>query len=282
MVIQDQVIFSDHNNNNKGQIMKQILLSVMLAMAFGAQAQQAVSAAVEPVAVSPIVVCPNAAAALASSTTNRIFLDQSGDNPTINLNQTGNSNRQGTAGSPVYLRGIGQVVTTIQTGNANEIDLAVSNATTGSGVGATVMIQQIGNSNLLDAACGSGTGSDGTTALTGCNAANLNWKFTGNSNTLQYRATGDNQSSAITVVGNSNSFFIDSLTANNSQTLQVTGDNNAMNIIQNSTGSAGSSVWVQLTGASNTMNINQSGSIDNVANIKAVMNSGVVNITQKN
>ena len=262
--------------------MTKILLSVMLAMAFGAQAQTAVVAATAPTPVSPIVVSPNAAAALASSTTNRIFLDQSGDNPTINMNQTGNSNRQGTVASPVYLRGIGQTVTTIQTGNANEIDLAVSNATTGSGVGATVMIQQIGNSNLLDAACGSGTGSDGTTALTGCNAANLNWKFTGNSNTLQYRATGDNQSSAITVAGNSNSFFIDSLTANNSQTLQVTGDNNAMNIIQNSTGSAGSSVWVQLTGASNTMNINQSGSIDNVANIKAVMNSGVVNITQKN
>jgi hypothetical protein len=84
------------------------------------------------------------------------------------------------------------------------------------------------------------------------------------------------------VSGNSNSFFIDSLTANNSQTLQVTGDNNAMNIIQNSTGSAGSSVWVELTGSSNTMNITQSGSVDNVANIKAVMNSGTVNITQRN
>jgi hypothetical protein len=262
--------------------MKKILLSVMLAMAFGVQAQTAVTAATAPTPVSPIVVSPNAAAALASSTTNRIFLDQSGDNPTINLNQTGNSNRQGTAGSPVYLRGIGQTVTTIQTGNANEIDLAVSNATTGSGVGATVMIQQIGNSNLLDAACGSGTGSDGTTALTGCNAANLNWKFTGNSNTLQYRATGDNQSSAITVAGNSNSFFIDSLSANNSQTLQVTGDNNAFNILQNSTGAAGSSVWVDLTGSSNTINASQSGSVDNVLSIKSVSNGGTINVTQRN
>jgi hypothetical protein len=262
--------------------MTKILLSVMLAMAFGAQAQTAVVAATAPTPVSPIVVSPNAAAALASSTTNRIFLDQSGDNPTINLNQTGNSNRQGSAGSPVYLRGIGQTVTTIQTGNSNEIDLAVVNATTGSGVGATVMIQQLGNSNLIDAACGSGTGSDGTTALTGCKAANLNWKFTGNSNTLQYRATGDNQSSAITVDGNTNSFFIDSLTANNSQTLQVTGDNNAFNIIQDSTGVAGSSVWVQLTGASNTINLTQGGTVDNVVNIKSVANSGTINVTQRN
>jgi hypothetical protein len=262
--------------------MKKILLSVMLAMAFGAQAQTAVVAATAPTPVSPIVVSPNAAAALASSTTNRIFLDQSGDNPTINLNQTGNSNRQGSAGSPVYLRGIGQTVTTIQTGNSNEIDLAVVNATTGSGVGATVMIQQIGSSNKVDAACGSGTGSDGTTALTGCKAANLNWKFTGNSNVLQYRATGDNQSSAITTSGNSNEFYIDSTTSNNSQTIQVTGDNNIMHLKQNSTGAAGSSIWVDLVGASNTINVTQSGSIDSIANIKSVMNSGTINVTQTN
>lgn len=262
--------------------MNKIILSIMLTIAFGAQAQTAVSSAVAPTPVSPIVVSPNAAAALAISTTNRIFLDQSGDNPTINMNQTGNSNRQGTAGSPIYLRGIGQTVTTIQTGNSNEIDLSVSNATTGSGVGATVMIQQIGNSNDIDAACGSGTASDGSTALTGCKAADLNWKFTGNSNTLQYRATGDNQSSAITVAGNSNAFYIDSLTSNNSQTVQVTGDTNTFNFKQTSTGTAGSSIWVQLTGSSNTMNITQAGTIDNVANIKSVSNSGSINVTQKN
>lgn len=262
--------------------MKKIILSMMLAVAFGAQAQTAVSSAVAPTPVSPIVVSPNAAAALASASTNRIFLDQSGDNPNINMNQTGNSNRQGTAQSPIYLRGIGQTVTTIQTGNSNELDLAVSNATTGSGVGATVMIQQIGNSNTIDAACGSGTGSDGTTALTGCKAANLNWKFSGDSNSLQYRATGDNQSSAITVSGDSNAFLVDSLTANNSQTVQVTGDSNTFNFKQTSTGTSGSSIWVQLTGSSNTMNITQAGSIDNVANIKSVSNAGTINVTQKN
>lgn len=262
--------------------MKKIVLSLMLAMAFGAQAQTAVALATAPTVVNPIVVSPNAAAALASATTNRIFLDQSGDNPTINMNQTGNSNRQGSVGSPIYLRGIGQTVTTIQTGNSNEIDLALSNATTGSGVGATVMIQQIGNSNTVDAACGSGTASDGTTALTGCKAANLNWKFTGNTNSLQYRGTGDNQSSAITVNGNSNAFYIDSLTQSNSQTIQVTGDSNTMNISQTGTGSSGGSVWVQLTGSSNTTTISQSGTVDAVANIKSVANSGTINVNQRN
>lgn len=262
--------------------MKKVILSMMLALAFGAQAQTAVAQATAPTVVNPIVVSPNAAAALASATTNRIFLDQSGDNPAINLNQTGNSNRQGSANSPIYLRGIGQTVTTIQTGNSNEIDLAVSNATTGSGVGATVNIQQIGNSNAIDAACGSGTASNGTTALTGCKAADLNWKFSGNSNTLQFRATGDDQRSAITANGNSNSFLIDSLTPKNSQTIQVTGDNNAFNISQTGTGSSGGSVWVELTGSSNAVNIAQSGTVDAVANIKSVSNSGIINVTQKN
>lgn len=262
--------------------MKKLILSLLLSTVFGAYAQTAVTSALAPTPVSPIVVSPNAVSALASSTTNRIFLDQSGDNPNINLNQTGNSNRQGTAGSPVYLRGIGQTVTTIQTGNSNEIDLAVSNATTGAGVGATVMIQQIGNGNKIDAACGSGTASDGTTSLTGCKAADLNWKFTGNTNTLQYRATGDNQSSAVTVSGNSNAFYIDSLTASNSQTIQVTGDSNTMNIKQTSTGSAGSSVWVQLTGSSNSLTATQSGSVDNVLNVKSTANGGTFNINQHN
>lgn len=255
----------------------------MMALGFSmGYAQTMVVSPVAPTPVNPVVVSPNVSAALASSTTNKIFLDQSGDNPDINLNQTGSGNKMGSVAQPIYLRGIGQKITTIQTGDNNEIDLALSNATTGNGVGATVMIQQIGNSNKIDAMCGNGTGSDGTTALTGCNGADLNWKFTGDSNILQYRATGDSQRSAITVNGNSNEFYIDSVTEKNSQTIMVTGDSNKMNITQNSTGAAGSSIWVDLTGSSNQMNISQGGSVDNVVNIKSVSNSSLINISQRN
>ena len=257
----------------------------MLIMAMGftmSYAQTAVATATQPTPVSPVSLSPNATTALTSSTTNKIFLDQSGDNPNINMNQTGNGNRQGSTNRPVYLQGISQTVTTIQTGDNNEIDLSVVNATTGNGVGATVMIQQIGNSNKIDALCGTGTGSDGVTALTGCNAADLNWKFTGDDNILQYRATGTDQRSAITVTGNSNEFYIDSLTQENSQTIMVAGDNNIFNVKQSSTGANGSSVWTDLTGSSNTVNITQSGSIDNVLNIKSISNSGTFNIHQRN
>ena len=260
-----------------------IILSMIMAFGFSiGNAQTVVATATQPTPVNPVILSPNSLNALTGATTNKIFLDQSGDNPTINLNQTGNSNRQGSANRPIYLRGIGQNITTIQTGDNNEIDLSVVNATTGNDVGATVMIQQIGTGNKIDALCGTGTGSDGTTVLSGCNAADLNWKFTGDSNILQYRATGANQRSAITVNGNSNEFYIDSLTEKNSQTIQVSGDNNIMNLKQNSTGSSGSSIWVDLTGSSNQINITQNGTIDNVVNIKSTTNSGTFNITQKN
>lgn len=66
------------------------------------------------------------------------------------------------------------------------------------------------------------------------------------------------------------------------QTIKVAGDTNTFNINQRSTGAAGSSIWVDLAGNSNNFTISQTGTIDNVVNIKSVSNSGTFNITQKN
>ena len=261
--------------------MKKVLLSALLAVVLPSMAQQAVSTAASPTVLSPVMVSPNAAAALASATTNKIFLDQSGDNPNVNLNQVGNGNRQGSSASPVYLRGTNQTLTTVQTGNNNEIDLAIKNPSSGTNVGATAMIQQIGDGNKIDAACGYGSSSDGGVTLQGCKAADLNWRFSGNSNKLQFRGTGDNLSSQIDVSGHSNEFYIDSLTDNNSQAIKVMGDSNIFNIKQNSTGGSGSSVEVDLSGTGNKLNVTQSGAVDNVLSIKGVSNSGTFNITQK-
>jgi hypothetical protein len=197
------------------------------------------------------------------------------------MTQDGTGNKAGSAQRPVYLRGIGQTIVTKQVGINNDINLEVVNATTGS-VGATVTIQQIGDSNIVDAACGYGTASTGGTALTGCKSADINWKFTGNSNDLQFRGTGDDLKSAIDVAGNSNVFRIDAIGDKHTQTIKVVGDTNTFNINQRSTGAAGSSIWVDLAGNSNTLTMSQIGTIDNVINIKSVSNSGTFNITQKN
>lgn len=262
--------------------MKKTILAIMLAVALPAIAQTAVTAPTTPTIPTMVTVSPNAVAALAASTTNRVFIDQSGDNPNVNVTQEGSGNKAGSAVRPVYLRGIDQVIVTKQVGNSNEINLEVVNATTGAGVGATVTIQQLGNSNKVDAACGYGTASDGTTALTGCKAADLNWKFSGNSNELQFRGTGNDIKSAIDVSGNSNQFYVDVIGDKHTQTIKVVGDTNAFNINQRSTGAAGSSIWVDLAGSSNSITVSQTGTVDSVLNIKAVSNSGTFNITQKN
>lgn len=256
----------------------------MLTLALPAMAQTAVTAPAAPTPPTVATVSPNATAALAASTTNRIFIDQSGDNPNVNMTQDGSGNKAGSSARPVYLRGIDQTVITRQIGASNEINLEVVNGTTGA-VGATVTIQQIGNSNVVDAACGYGTLGDGTTSIAGgngCKSLDANWKFTGDSNNLQFRGKGDDIKSAIDVAGDSNVFRIDVLGDKHSQTIKVVGDSNTFNLNQRSTGAAGSSIWVDLTGNSNSMTISQTGSIDNVVNIKSVANSGTFNITQKN
>ena len=262
--------------------MKKTIITILLAAVFPAMAQTAVTAPSAPVIPTMITVSPNATSALATASTNRIFIDQSGANPNVNMTQDGSGNKAGSAVRPIYLRGIDQTIVTKQVGTTNEINLEVVNDTTGTGKGSTVTIQQIGNTNTVDAACGYGTASTGGTALTGCNNFNANWKFTGNSNLLQYRGTGADQTSSVDVTGNSNSFYMDVIGDKHTQTIKVAGDTNTFNIDQRSTGSAGSSIWVDLAGNNNNFAISQTGTIDNVVNIKSVSNSGTFNITQKN
>ena len=262
--------------------MKKTIIALIVASAIPAMAQTTpVASPQAPVIPSMVTVSPNAASALSQATTNRIFIDQSGDNVNVNMTQDGSGNKAGSAARPVYLRGIDQKIVTVQTGASNEIMLEVVNQMTGTLQGATVTIQQTGDKNKVDAACGYGAATNGT-ALTGCKALDANWKFVGDSNELQFRGTGDDIKSAIDVAGSVNKFYIDVVGDKHTQTMKIVGDTNTFHIAQTSTGTTGSSIWVDLAGNSNNFNIAQSGTINNVLNIKAVSNSGTFNITQKN
>jgi hypothetical protein len=263
--------------------MKQILLALAILTAFPAMAQTAVTAPSAPVIPNMATVSPNATAALAIATTNRIFIDQSGDNPNVNMTQDGTGNAAGSGGRPIYLRGIDQKIVTRQIGVSNDISLEAVNDTTGTGKGVNITIQQIGDSNRVDAACGYGTASTGGTALTGCNAADLNWKFTGDSNDLQYRGGGSDLISHIDATGNSNVFRIDQLGDKHSQLINLTGDSNTFNITQSGGVTNGNHIVVSMTTSnSNTVNISQTGAVDNYLNLKtAGTTSGTFNIVQK-
>jgi hypothetical protein len=229
-------------------------------------------------------VTAGATAALANTAvTNRVFIDQSGATPNVNVTQDGSGNEQGTAAKPIYLRGTNQTLTTKQMGDLNSILLEVVNPTTGTGVGATVTIQQLGNSNKVDALCGQGNDSTGTALPSGCKAADLNWKFTGDSNELKYRGGGNDLINHIDVSGNTNKFFIDQVGDNHSQLITVGGNTNTFNITQTGGTTNGSHIVVSMTSSTgNAVNIAQTGAVDNYLNLKtAGTTSGTFNIVQK-
>ncbi len=280
---------------------------MMLLTAFPVFAQSV--AVTQPTTTAPVApvltISANAVSALGANTTNRVFVDQSGENPNISITQTGTGNTAGadstytkaitsipqrlngqtpatrsfTVDTPIYLRGADQVLTVVQTGNNNTISLRAENPTT-SGDGANINIQQIGNSNFVDAQCGGGA-TVGGTALTTCKDATISWKWTGNSNVLQFKGTGDSLNSQIEVTGNSNEMYIDAVGDKHSQVLKVAGDYNVFNISQTGNSTNGSSVWVDLTGSTNKFMISQAGTQDNVVNIKSVSNTGNWNIVQR-
>jgi hypothetical protein len=268
--------------------MKKTIITVLLAAAFPAMAQTAVVVPTAPTFPAMQTVTAGATAALANTTvTNRVFIDQSGATPNVNVTQDGSGNEQGTAAKPVYLRGTNQTVTTNQVGNLNSILLEVINPTSGTGVGATVTIQQLGNSNKVDAVCGQGNASDGTTSLangsSGCKAADLNWKFSGNSNELQYRGGGNDLINNIDVTGDTNKFFIDQVGNNHSQLITVGGNTNTFNITQTGGTTNGSHIVISMASSTgNNVNIAQTGVVDNYLNLKtAGTTSGTFNIVQK-
>lgn len=228
---------------------------------------------VTPTIPNMITVSPNATAALAEATTNSVFIDQSGDNPTVNMTQIGSGNKAGSASNPVYLRGIGQNIVTIQQGDNNVIStLQVTNGTTGS-VGASVTIEQIGNSNTVDAVCGD--------TSTGCDRAKINWQFSGDSNSMYFRGKGSDLTSQVNVAGNGNAFNVAMIGDRHSQIISVAGDNNNFNLSQTSTGASGSSMVISQTGTGTTFNVQQSGAVDNVLSINSAANGGSFNILQR-
>ena len=261
--------------------MKKSLLALALAFTTSLSvAQTQVALPSEPMFTSVSTVSPNAVAALASPNTNSVFIDQSGSMPSVSILQDGSGNKSGTVASPVYLRGTNQSVQINQTGVQNTIALSAKNLDTGASVGASIQLRQIGNNNTMDISCGVGATSDGGINLTGCNSADMNAQFVGNSNSIQFRGTGDNLVIQYNVSGNGNQFFVDTVGSDHSQTVAMIGDNNTMNVIQIST--LGSSILVDSWGSGNDFSIRQSGSISSVLHLKNVSTSGSFNIIQRN
>jgi hypothetical protein len=218
-------------------------------------------------------------ASLNASTTNIIYLEQTGLSPTISINQDGNSNRSGTDGSgtinSMILEGNSQVVTIDQTGNSNVI-----NTMKIKGNEANVYMLQLGNSNTANISAGQTTAVTGT-ALAGTNAL-LDMRFDGNSNTANYTGNGPSLQAAVYVTGNGNTLNLEQQSTAGQQMLinLDTSNNNTVNVLQSS--AAMSSLVLAQNGAgSTTFNISQTGTYANTANISATAAGGSFNIIQR-
>jgi len=254
---------------------KQIIAVVAAAMLFAGTAF-AQSAPTLPTTATPptmLTVSPNATAALNDATTNSIFIDQSGISPTVNMTQIGAGNKAGTSADPVYLRGGNQVITTIQDGNNNIIDKLSITTNGSSGTTApNVAIRQIGNSNTADVACDTSVG---------CSNLGLNYRFTGDTNTMVFRGSGADIVSNVDVAGSGNAFNILATGNKHSQVVSVSGDNNTFNLTQTSSGTNGSSIQITQQGTGAAFTVQQTGSVDNVLRINSVASGGSFSVIQR-
>jgi hypothetical protein len=217
--------------------------------------------------------------ALNDSTTNIIYLEQTGLSPTIGINQDGNSNRAGSNATGVInsmiLNGNTQVITIDQTGNSNII-----NTMKIIGNEANVYLEQTGNSNTANVSAGL------TTSVTGAATSNenalLDFRFAGNSNTLNYTGNGKALQAAVYATGNGNTFNLEQSSTVGQQLLIAvdTSNNNTINVLQSSA-SMSSLVLTQNGTGGTTFNVSQTGTYSNVANINATAAGGSFNIIQR-
>lgn len=220
-------------------------------------------------------------ASLGAATTNIIYLEQTGNAPTVSINQDGNSNRAGTDASgtinSMILNGNNQVVTIDQTGNNNII-----NTLKITGNDADVYLKQLGNSNTANISCGLTTTCSGQAANN--ENALLDLRFTGNSNAANYTGNGTALQAAVYVTGNGNTLNLEqssSTGAGQQMLINLNGsDNNTVNVLQSSA-SLSSLVLTQTGTGGTTFNVSQTGAYSNVANISAASAGGSFNIIQR-
>lgn len=218
-------------------------------------------------------------ASLNASTTNIIYLEQTGNSPTISINQDGNSNRAGSDASgsinSMILNGNSQVVTIDQTGNGNVI-----NTMKITGNEANVYLQQLGNSNSANVYAGQTTSASGTAQ--GNTNALLDFRFSGNSNALNYTGNGTKLQASVYVTGDGNTLNLQQSSTVGQQMLinLSSSDNNTVNVLQSSA-SMSSFVLAQNGTGGTTFNVSQTGTYSNTANITATSAGGSFNVIQR-
>lgn len=173
-----------------------------------------------------------------------IYIEQSGDNSTLNINQEGVGNIIGDALNPSFFGGGLNTINIDQIGDNNTLNALVN----GSGANTTVTTNGSGNTQSIT--CGSIVSS-------GCSASTIKQIVTGSDNTVtQDLGTGANHDSQI----------------------NISGSDNVVN--HTSTNSGASTVSIDVTGSSNNVGVTQSGLTAKTVSVTSSGNSNNITINQ--
>lgn len=193
---------------------------------------------------------------------NEVYIDQTGDDVEININQNGSSNvikgPGASATDPAFIGGNGNIVNIDQIGVGNTLSLSINDsAGTGPGTGTKVNVTTDGSYNTQTITCG--------TSLTAtCAASEITTTIDGNSNitTQTLNSTGKNIST-ISITGSTNTVkHTTAGTQPHTATITVNGlggiGAGTGNYVEvNQSGTQGRSATVTSSGNNNSVIINQ-------------------------
>lgn len=245
-------------------------------------------------------------AGVAFAADNSIYIDQSGDNSTIDITQTGTGNvvrgiqGAGTSNTtPAKMYGDAASVDIRQIGADNTLNLGFNVTTaTGLGYGIDLTYYVTGNNgtatfNVNNAGTGTAASNLIDVRQTGNSAGiNLNMlgsknNFTavtsgGSSNTITATVNADETTNTISMTGGASNSLTQNITSNKAtNSITTVGASNTISLTQSGTaGTDGHAFTLNLTGSSNSLTVSQSGTVDNTLNILSSGSGNTWNVTQ--
>lgn len=239
---------------------------------------------------------------------NSIYVDQSGDNSTIDITQTGAGNViRGIQGvgtgntTPSKIYGDNNAIDIRQIGSTNTLNLGVNTSTaTGRAYGIDLTYYVTGNSGSATInSNNAGTGTSGSNFIdvrqTG-NSAGINLNILGSkndftavtsggaNNSITATITADETVNNISMTGGGANTLTSTQTSNKGRVdLTTVGASNTIVLNQSGTaGTNGHAFLYNLTGSNNSMTATQSGTIDTTINVQSTGSGNTWNITTGN
>ena len=208
-----------------------------------------------------VIVLALLASLLTAAWASDVYIDQAGSTTTIDITQTGDGNRVGSAGTASTITGDTTDVDITQTGSGNAADIKMSVGTSGS----TVNYTAAGGSNILNVEIDGAADTKLTTTIAGDSNEVTLCGTIGTVAAASQTATcatgvqANTTTSNIAITGDRNQIAIgaDAASAVNTITVggNVTSDDNVINLSQ--TGLNSPNVTLNVDGTSNAINITQ-------------------------